>query len=155
MHFHYLSHYQYFLLIDRSQWYRAAKANLKRVMKTMNFFRKESILSQIDNAELMSIKATRFYIVLLLSSVLVVVAFRSIEQTTVTETVLFPSFEIYEQFQAKYPNTFFCTCQQITTFYKSFVSTKPKIHQVRYSINLVVHDRFLKVASYYTAIFLA
>ena len=90
----------------------------------------------MDNAELMAIKATRFYMTLLLSSVLIVVAFRSIDQTTVSQTIPFPSLETYEQLQVKYPNTLLCTCQQISIFYKTFISVKPKIHQVRYFINL-------------------
>ena len=101
----------------------------------MNLFRKESALSQMDNAELVAIKATRFYILLLLSSVLIVVVFRSIDQTTISETIPFPSVETYEQLQVKYSNTLSCMCQQISVFYKTFISVKPKIHQVRYCAN--------------------
>lgn len=97
----------------------------------MNLFRREGALSQIDDAELMAIKATRFYMVLLLLSVLIVMIFRSIGQKTVSETIPFPSLETYEQLQVKYPSTLSCTCQQISFFYRTFVWIKPKIHQVR------------------------
>jgi hypothetical protein len=107
---------------------------MKRVIKTMNLFRKESALSQMDNAELVAVKATRFYMILLSLSVLIVVAFRTLDQTTVSETIPFPSLETYEQLQAKYPNTLLCTCQQISVFYRTFISVEPKIHQVRYFI---------------------
>lgn len=131
--------------LDCSHWYRTAKANLKRAIKTTNLFRKESTLSQMDNAELMAIKTTRFYMALLLSSVLIVVAFRSIDQRTISETVSFPSLETYEQLQAKYSNTFSCACQQISIFYRTFVSVKPKLHQVRYFIDLCCIESFCRL----------
>lgn len=126
----------YFFLVDCSQWYRVSKANLKRAIKIMNLFRKESALSQMDNAELVAIKATRFYMILLSISVVIVAVFGSIDQKTVSEILPFPSLEMYEQLQVKYPNTLSCTCQQISILYKTFVSVTPKIHQVRYCINL-------------------
>ncbi len=96
----------------------------------MNFFKKESSLSQMADAETISIKASRIYATLLAISVLVIVAFKSLDQTTITETILSPSLATYDRLQATYPSTLSCSCQQIGIFTNTFVTIQPKIHQV-------------------------
>ena len=119
-------------LLDLLKWYSVLKSNIVRVVQTMNFFIKESSLSQMANAESMSTKASRIYAVLLGLSVLTIIVSKGLDQTIVFETMSFPSLAAYEQLQAKYPNTLSCTCQQIFIFHRSFVTITPKIHQVSY-----------------------
>lgn len=102
----------------------------------MNFFKKEGALSQMPSAELMSIKASRVYAALLTLSVLTVIIFNALDQVTVSETISFPSLARYDQLQAKYPETFACTCQNIGVFYKNFATFRPTIHQVSYFFTL-------------------
>ncbi len=88
------------------------------------------------NAEMISIKASRVYVVQLVISVLIVILFKSIEQTTISETISFPSLATFDQLQAKYPSTLSCSCQQVAVAFYSFASLKPNFHQVSYSTTL-------------------
>lgn len=102
----------------------------------MNLFKKESSISQMANVAIVSIKASRVYAVLLVISMLIAVLSRSLDQITVSETISFPSLATYDQLQAKYPSTLSCSCQQVAVAFKTFVSLKPRIHQVSYSTTL-------------------
>lgn len=115
------------------QWYITLKVNIKRLVVNMNFFKKESILSQVLNPEVISIKTSRTYAALLSISVLIIVLNKGLDQTTVSETVSFPSLATFNRLQALHPNTLSCSCQQIKVPYSSFVSVTAVKHQVSYS----------------------
>ena len=102
----------------------------------MNFFKKESILSQVLNPDMISLMASRTYAVLLTISVLIIVLNRGLDQRTVSKTVSFPSLATFDRLQAMYPNTLSCSCQQIKVPYSSFVSVTATKHQVSYSTTL-------------------
>ena len=112
------------------EWYDVFKVNIKRLITQMNFFKKEGVISQMSNAQIMSIKASRIYAVLLTISVLLIVVFKGLDQITVFETISSPSLATFDRLQAMYPNTLSCSCQQIAVPFRSFVSTDVTIHQV-------------------------
>ena len=99
----------------------------------MNFFKKESILSQVLHPEMVSIKASRIYAIILTISVLIIVLSKGLDQTTVSETVSFPSLATFDRLQAMYPKTLSCSCQQIKVPYSTFVTVTAAKHQVKYS----------------------
>lgn len=114
------------------RFYGVLKGNIKRLVTKMDLFKKESILSQIANAESMSIRASRVYAAVLSISVFTVIIFKTFEQTTVSETIPYPSLATFEQLQSQFPSTLSCSCQRIGIFYATFASITPKMHQVSY-----------------------
>ena len=117
------------------QWCRVLGANIKQLITNMNFFKKESSISQITNAEMISIKASRIYAILLSISILIIVVYKGLDQITITESVLFPSLATFDRLQAMYPNTLSCSCQQIAVPFGTFGSIYATLHQVSYPIS--------------------
>ena len=62
-------------LLDFLPWYVVVKVNIKRLVTNMNFFMKESSISEMPNAQTMSIIASRIYVVILTASVLIMDAY--------------------------------------------------------------------------------
>lgn len=96
----------------------------------MNFFNKESSISGIPDAHLLSIKASRIYALLLTISVLIVVIFKGLDQAIVVVTIPSPSLATFEHLQAMYPTTLSCSCQQIAVPFQKFGTVKVTMHQV-------------------------
>ncbi|UJR34695.1 hypothetical protein I4U23_027472 [Adineta vaga] len=83
--------------------------NIKQKLVTMNLFKKESSISQIENVNEVAIIATRFYLILLIES---------------------PSVATFEQLHNAYATTISCLCQQIAIPYGTFLLVSPSFHQI-------------------------
>lgn len=75
--------------------------------------------------------STRFYIILLIAVLLVLVIYTAFGTDTVHVIVENPSLETFETLQEKYAATLKCPCSQIAVEYGSFVQMQPIYHPVR------------------------
>jgi hypothetical protein len=75
--------------------------------------------------------STRVYAILLVVSLVILVLFISLSETTVFVTEPKPSIDTYQRLQAAYPNTLACPCEHISVSNEDFLSIKPTYHQVR------------------------
>lgn len=96
----------------------------------MNFFVKETAISDLQNVGEMAVVASRIYLVLLGASITVLVLFSGLADTTFSVTVPFPTLAVYEKLHADYPQTLSCPCKQIALPYKTFISLTVSYHQV-------------------------
>jgi hypothetical protein len=106
---------------------------MKEKLMKWNLFRKEVSVSRMENVNEVAVIATRFYLVLLTCSMLVLTLFNSLDQKTVTVTVQSPSRDTFESLQQIYPATLWCPCEQIGISYGAVLSVS--YHQVNYKIN--------------------
>ncbi|CAF1630804.1 unnamed protein product [Adineta ricciae] len=107
-----------------------APINIKQKLIMMNLFKKESSLSQIENVNQVAIVASRLYLMLLISSVLILLLFDSLRETTVSVTVESPSLITFEQLYNEYATTISCPCQQMAIPYGAFLTVSPSFHQI-------------------------
>ena len=104
-------------------------AMLEKLNK-MNFFIKETAISDMENAADVAVIASRIYLVLLSTSIVVLVLFTGLIESTTSVTVQSPSLEIYDKLQAQYSQLLSCPCEKIAIPYKNFVSIDISYHQV-------------------------
>ena len=102
------------------------------MLMAMNFFKKESSISRIENADQMALISSRIYVVLLILTVLVLALFNGLGQTTISVTVSSPTLATFEQLQAAYPSKLLCPCVQIAVPYSIFLSVTASYHQVSF-----------------------
>ena len=69
--------------------------------------------------------STRFYIVLMTISFIILTLYASIIVHTETVQVRTPSIMTYERLAGQYNNTLTCACANITTPYQTFISLIP------------------------------
>lgn len=73
---------------------------------------------------------TRFYLIILLTTLFILILYTSLVNVSVTVTVKLSSQSQYENLQTKYPNTLNCPCSQISIEYQQFVQITSSYHQV-------------------------
>ncbi|CAF1225930.1 unnamed protein product [Adineta ricciae] len=74
--------------------------------------------------------ATRLYVILFLSSFIVLTLYTIIQSRTVTTTFIQPSFDTYEILQEIHGNQLKCLCSQIASAYNAFVGITPVFHPI-------------------------
>ena len=111
--------------------------NIKQHLRTMNLFRKESSTSGLANVERMAVVATRFYLILLIASMSILLLYHTLYEKTVHIKVSNPTLETFERLQAAYSSTFSCQCREISMVYGSFSSITPTYHQVSQQTNQI------------------
>lgn len=80
----------------------------------------------------MGIVATRYYIVVLLISVIVLAFYSSLSVRVITVAVSNPSRDTFERLHKTYPLTLTCPCSQIAIPQEKMVDISlPRFHQVR------------------------
>lgn len=109
-------------------------ASVENMIMKMNFFRTESSISRIENADQIALISSRIYIVLLVLTLLVLALLDGLNQTTISITVSSPTVATIEQLQDAYPNRFSCPCMQIAVPYSTFLSITASYHQVSFVI---------------------
>lgn len=102
----------------------------KRILVTLNVFKKESSISIIENSNEMAVIATRFYLTILTASMIVLVFFNSFRQRTVSVTIQTPSLATFEQLHDTYTVNLLCSCGQITIPHSTILSLSASYHQV-------------------------
>ena len=76
--------------------------------------------------------ATRLYLILLLTAIVVIILFNMLRPILVTETGSNPSFDTYLKLEAAHERSLFCQCRQPTVQYIRFFSLKAVYHEVSY-----------------------
>jgi hypothetical protein len=73
---------------------------------------------------------TRFYLIILLTSILILVLHTSLNNVSITITVKLSTENQYENLAIKYSDTLNCPCNQISIEYQKFVQKKPSYQQI-------------------------
>jgi hypothetical protein len=131
-----------FCLLDQQLSARDILFNIKQKFLTMNLFKKETSISQMENVNAFAVIASRFYLIFLICSVLVLILFDGLRQTNIFVTKKSPSLATFEELYNAYPTTISCPCQQIAVPYDTFLSVSVSFHQVShlrksYSLSLI------------------
>ncbi|CAF1624471.1 unnamed protein product, partial [Adineta ricciae] len=74
--------------------------------------------------------ATRLYVILFLSSFIILTFYTIIQSHVVTTTFTQPLFDIYEGLQENYGKQLKCLCSQIASTYNEFVVITPEFHPI-------------------------
>ena len=74
--------------------------------------------------------ATRLYILIVVSTLIIMTCYISLSETTYHQTILNPTQHQYERLQQIYPNNLLCSCSFISTSYATFISIQPHFHQL-------------------------
>ena len=74
--------------------------------------------------------ATRLYILLLIGTTSVLLAYTSIPMQTITKTIQSPPYELYEVLQRRYQHTLQCPCRVVSIPYAELIEVKPTYHQL-------------------------
>lgn len=121
--------------------------HVKQKLKSINWFKKESSVTRMDNLEEAAVTATRLYAVLFTVSICMLVLFNSFYPMVVSVTVLSPTLETFDQLEAAYSSTLSCQCQYISVSYDTFFSMAPTYHQVSQSTVYAsdLHFHYMKV----------
>ena len=97
-------------------------------MITLNLFDNETDNS--NNTQRDGIMATRFYIILLVSTFAIIALHSSLALHTQLITIQSPSQSTFEQLYKDYSNNLVCRCTQVTVARDRFLNVKPIYHQV-------------------------
>ena len=73
---------------------------------------------------------TRFYIVLLIVSIVVLALYTAIRPRIVTKMFVKPTFDVYSNLLSYHSDTLQCLCSYISSTYDHFVKIEPAFHQV-------------------------
>ena len=79
--------------------------------------------------------ATRLYLILFLSGLIILICYTIIEPRITTTTFDEPSFDYYNNLKAKYDDQLTCSCSVIASTHTKFVEIKSVLHSVRYRID--------------------
>ena len=86
--------------------------------------------------------ATRLYIVLFISSLVILALYTFIQSKTLTKTFDKPSFSLYNQLYEEHGNNLKCSCSIIASPYNQFLQIEAVFHQVRKYVYLTAHVVF-------------
>ena len=93
--------------------------------KKLNLFDDGTALSPIDQ-----LLATRIFLLSIVTTLTVLVAFTAFAAQTHTTTVRSPTEALFKQLSARYPRTLSCPCTQASIRYDEFLSFNPQYHSV-------------------------
>ena len=106
---------------------------VKYSMRTMNSYRATHATDQTMTEE-RQIIATRFYLIIFVFALAVIIIFTTISSQIHSITISSPKQSTFEFLHSRYASTLSCPCSQIATLYPKFLSVKPtRYHQVCYS----------------------
>ena len=92
--------------------------------------------------------ATRFYLIVLVNTVSILIVYTSLSLQTVDKTIESPSSKQYEEFQKRYSDTLQCPCSVISIPYEEFIEVTPIFHQLC-SSDFVQEWWYQSLVSYY------
>jgi len=118
---------------------RTLRSMIKLVWETLanlNIFPRRDLGSDIDQitAKYIGQWSTRFYIVVLLTSLIILGLYSIIQPIVQIKYFQEPSFDMYKQLQTKYGDSLTCSCQFISSKYDQFIDIEPEFHEVYYRI---------------------
>lgn len=104
-------------------------------LRRLNLFVDAKTRNQHDRQVLRDqILTTRLYLVCLTASILILVLYTLLTETTVRITVNNPSLDTYKYLEATFPDTLSCPCKEISVPYSNFLSVQTTYHQVSVSL---------------------
>jgi hypothetical protein len=89
--------------------------------------------------------STRIFIILLILSLIILLLYNSLVNTTITINREKPNLQQYKQLYEKYSQTLTCPCTKISTNYKEFFQVNYTLHQLCTSV-FVTEEWFLYLA---------
>ncbi len=108
-------------------------ARSKHYLTTFNLF--PSVTPSTDEHELGTQRiSTRLFILIFITSLVVLLFYTSLIRSTKSITVKAPSFDQYSKLNSTYSQTLTCPCSQISTKYGKFIHVEYTLHQVCSSI---------------------
>ncbi|CAF1157256.1 unnamed protein product, partial [Didymodactylos carnosus] len=110
----------------RPSWFR-----IKDISHTLNFFKDSEKKTPHDLRN--QYISTRLFIVLFITSILILILYASLEQEVLTKRVQQPSFTDYTELNQYYKQTLVCPCSTISVLYEKFISFQPTYHQICHS----------------------
>lgn len=90
---------------------------IRQYLSTYNLFETSSSTVHTRRREILS---TRIYLILLITSTIILVFYTGLIERTKSGTILSPSQSIYEYLQRTYSNTLQCPCSNISVSYSNF-----------------------------------
>jgi len=102
--------------------------NVIQRIKQFNLFKRVHQRTENDIKE--QKLTTRIYLFLLLSMIIVLLLFNSLNTQIVTISIENPSLSTYINLQRKYSHTLTCPCSTVTISYQKFMSFSPILHQI-------------------------
>ncbi|CAF1524757.1 unnamed protein product [Adineta ricciae] len=118
---------------DKLKMYRNILVELVRTeLINLNIFSARDFNRQLDQAAVKRLGrwSTLLYIILLVTGLVFLVLYATIQPQTITEHFDHPSLNLSMQLKDKYGNQFKCPCTSIVSLYRDFVSIKPQLHQI-------------------------
>ncbi|CAF0825632.1 unnamed protein product [Adineta ricciae] len=110
-------------------------------IKNINLFDEDEDLNLIDQ-----LLATKVYLILLVSSLIIIVTFTAFTVQTQSVTIHSPAESIFRQLSLQYPSTFSCPCSQTSIRQEYFVSFDLQYHPICSS--QFINESFLTTLSY-------
>ncbi|CAF1563845.1 unnamed protein product [Adineta ricciae] len=119
--------------IDRIK--KAMRELMKSLLKSLvqlNIFSLRDLGSNTDRltAQHHGRWATRLYILLFLSSFIILVFYTIIQPFTITKIIDEPEFSFYKRLEETYGNKLKCSCSRIASVYNDYVEITPKFHPI-------------------------
>ncbi|CAF1498690.1 unnamed protein product, partial [Adineta ricciae] len=115
---------------------KALIQNLIKLLRTtlieLNIFSSRDFVSNIDRmlAKIYGRWATRLYIVLFISSLIILIFYTIIQPYSSQTSFKQPSFMYYTQLKGMYGDKFKCSCSRIASTYNQFVQIEPIFHPI-------------------------
>ncbi|CAF1473897.1 unnamed protein product [Adineta ricciae] len=105
---------------------------LSKTLLELNIFSSRDFGSNVDRltAKYHGQWVTRLYILLFLSSFIILIFYTIIRPHNITETFHQPSFDFYEELKHNYGNQLKYSCSQIASQYNKFVNITPIFHPI-------------------------
>jgi len=121
----------------------------QRLLKIIDQIRKKLInLNMFSTSSdiVNGIYATRVYLVLLISGIIILVFYASIIVRIENKTMKQPTYEQYEQLISQYSSSMKCPCSQLSISQSTFMTIQPNYHQIC-SSDFIREDRWLLYSS--------
>lgn len=117
-------------------------------LQQLNIFKNDDD-DEINDRQRDGTIATRFYILILITILVIIAFYTSINNHTELVTISFLSQSIFEQLSEQYSQTLVCPCTQITMARKEFIDIQPIFHQVliRYKLFFIYINTFISLFS--------
>ena len=100
-----------------------------KTLITLNLFKRSG--QQLDEERLrFQYRSTRVYIVLLISTLVILATYRIVSVYTFSKSINKPSHSTFEHLHDQYADTLICPCSEISVSYSQFVSVEFTLHAI-------------------------
>ena len=119
------------LVLSKSEQIQRFFQLIKEKLSNLNLFQTKSNNNITVRRQKLT---TKFYLILLAITLVILVIYTSVHQITVTRTIQLKNRDHYEDLKIKYPSTLHCSCNQISIEYGKFLEIHFLYNQICSSI---------------------